>query len=246
MHAVVAGALSALAVCLVAACGHGESAPDVAVIEPAAPVAWVVYARDRTPREPPMWSDYLALRDSPPGRVVAPVASVRQVLMRAESNWSTVVIGTTPEWLELTSRRISRGENLSLQNLSDGAAMVVLGSTVAHQLFGDDVDPVGQSLRVREGVFTVVGVLASDGMSETGADRDDLVVIPVTTYRRRFAQAPDTKLSHILVGMSATDEGAAELERATILEVVSGARRLAPGEDTGLEVRPFPPHRGSP
>ena len=67
----------------------------------------------------------------------------------------------------------------------DGAAKVVLlGQTVARSLFGD-ADPVGETIRVRRVPHTVVGVLERKGQSMIGQDQDDVVLIPISTARKR-------------------------------------------------------------
>src|SRR5205085_2656947 len=64
--------------------------------------------------------------------------------------------------------------------------VAVLGSTVAHQLFPGSTDPIGQSIRIANTPFRVIGVLAPKGTSVTGDDQDDVVVIPWTTAQRRM------------------------------------------------------------
>ena len=81
------------------------------------------------------------------------------------------------EWDLADGRTLSREE-------SDGAAkVIVLGGTVAGKLFAD-AEPVGQTVRVQNVPFRVVGVLARKGQSALGQDQDDVVLIPLSTARR--------------------------------------------------------------
>jgi putative ABC transport system permease protein len=62
----------------------------------------------------------------------------------------------------------------------------VLGSVVRDQLFGSDVDPVGQVIRITKQPFTVVGVMSSKGQSGMGQDQDDVIFIPYTTVLKKL------------------------------------------------------------
>ena len=64
--------------------------------------------------------------------------------------------------------------------------VAVLGSVVHEQLFGADVDPVGQVIRINNQPFTVVGVMASKGQSGMGQDQDDVVYVPYTTVMKKL------------------------------------------------------------
>jgi putative ABC transport system permease protein len=70
-----------------------------------------------------------------------------------------------------------------------GAAKVaVIGETVARELFGK-ADPLGQSIRIKNIPFEVVGVLAPKGQSAMGQDQDDTVIVPITTAQRRLVRS---------------------------------------------------------
>jgi putative ABC transport system permease protein len=73
----------------------------------------------------------------------------------------------------------------SMQDVEGRANVCVLGKTVVDQLFGEE-NPVGQSLRVNNLPFKVVGVLRAKGTSSTGQDQDDTVLLPYTTAQRKI------------------------------------------------------------
>ncbi len=62
--------------------------------------------------------------------------------------------------------------------------VALLGKTVVDNLFGTD-DPVGQVIRIKKVPFTVLGVLEAKGQSPTGQDQDDLIIIPLTTAKKK-------------------------------------------------------------
>lgn len=113
-------------------------------------------------------------------------------------NWSTIVMGGTPELFEIREWGVVQGRHLTQQD-NDGAVKVcVIGQTVAQQLFGDN-DPVGSVIRIRKIPFTVVGVLDRKGQSPQGQDQDDVVFMPLKTAQRNMVrgQRPTTVSSII-------------------------------------------------
>ena len=71
---------------------------------------------------------------------------------------------------------------LSQDEVDSGAKTVVLGQTVAANLFGASSDPIGQIVRIANVPFQVIGVATAKGQSASGNDYDDVVYVPVTTF----------------------------------------------------------------
>jgi putative ABC transport system permease protein len=129
------------------------------------------------------WEDMKAIRAEVPGvKFVAPrVHAVGQVVVD-DRNWATAVTGTTPEMFEIRNWPVSMGSLLTPEEVDAGAKVVVLGTTLVEKLFGASADPVGQTVRIQNVPFTVVGVAAKKGQSAGGNDYDDVVFIPVSTF----------------------------------------------------------------
>jgi putative ABC transport system permease protein len=100
-------------------------------------------------------------------------------------NWGTSVNGVTPEWFEVKEWNVADGRPITLEDHETVAKVVVMGQTVAWNLFGDD-NPVGQIIRIRRMPFTVVGVLERKGQNPSGQDQDDVLMIPLSTARRKL------------------------------------------------------------
>ena len=146
-------------------------------------------------------SDATALGDksvAPDIQAVAPSNSRSESLTAGSTNWTTSVVGTTPDWLGVRARTLSEGRFLSNQDVSGEAANVVLGTTTAQQLFGF-ADPVGRTVTIGNVPFTVVGVLASEGTS-SAQNQDDQAVVPISTASDRiFGGATRTSVQSIYV-----------------------------------------------
>lgn len=136
-------------------------------------------------------------------KVVAPdVAAVAPAVQRQESltagtaNWTTTVVGTTPEWLTVRARALDSGRFLTTQDVADHAAVVVLATTTAQQLFGPR-DAVGQTVTVAGVPLSVVGVLSAAG-STAAANEDDQAIVPLSTASQRlFGGAARTSVQTI-------------------------------------------------
>jgi macrolide transport system ATP-binding/permease protein len=96
-------------------------------------------------------------------------------------NWTTNVQGVTPEYVPITHWTIAEGRALSDADEQTAALVVLIGHTVAQQLFGAHEDPLGATILVKGFPLRVVGVLAAKGQSGWGQDQDDLVMIPFAT-----------------------------------------------------------------
>ncbi|WP_018321701.1 ABC transporter permease [Bradyrhizobium sp. WSM2793] len=105
-------------------------------------------------------------------------------LIYGNANWSTLVTGTTPEYLIIRNWTVSRGRAFDREDVLQGSKVVMLGRTVAEKLFGNE-SPVGQEIRVNRVPMTVIGELAAKGQSLAGIDTDDTAVIPISTALNR-------------------------------------------------------------
>jgi putative ABC transport system permease protein len=105
-------------------------------------------------------------------------------LIYGNANWSTLVSGTTPEYLTIRNWTVSRGRAFDRADVVQGSKVVVLGRTVAEKLFGNQ-NPVGQEIRINRIPMTVIGELTAKGQSLAGLDTDDTAIIPISTALNR-------------------------------------------------------------
>jgi putative ABC transport system permease protein len=133
------------------------------------------------------WDDLRAIRAEVPNvRAVAPRVHANGQVVSEDRNWLTLVTGTTPEMFEIRNWPARLGSILTPEDVEGGTKNVVLGQTVAQQLFGASADPVGQTVRIQNVPFKVVGVAAAKGQSTGGSDYDDVVFVPVTTFLNKI------------------------------------------------------------
>ncbi|WP_147795342.1 ABC transporter permease [Cellulomonas sp. Y8] len=133
-----------------------------------------------------------------------------------DTNWTTTVVGTTEDWLDVRSRAVTSGEFLTADDDAGGATVAVIGATTATELFGT-TNVVGQQLTIADTAFTIVGVLDTAG-SSTDTDLDDLVVIPLTTASDTVSGGFDrNSLTTIYVQAASADQLGAAYQEANQL-----------------------------
>lgn len=132
---------------------------------------------------------------------VAPQLRTTVQLVFAGRNATTIAFGVTPEYARIANVEVDSGRLVSDNDVRAAARVAVLGETVAGKLFGS-FDPIGQTVRIARIPFKIIGVLTPKG-SSLGVDNDDVVLVPITAARQRFAstvgQGPDD-LSVLFVG----------------------------------------------
>lgn len=116
---------------------------------------------------------------------VAPAVSQQFQIIYGNQNWKTSVQGATPEFLAIRNFEVASGTFFSTSDEDTRARVAVIGDTVATNLFGG-VSPVGQTIRIGQAPFRVIGVLGSKGQSSMGSDQDDVVIVPLTTAQERL------------------------------------------------------------
>jgi len=122
------------------------------------------------------------------GAVVSEVSGRYQVTAKG-TNTNTTIDGVSPNYATVRNVDIDQGTFITDSHVSSLSKVAVLGPTVVTDLFGDTAvasDAIGQQIRIKGTVFTVVGVTVAKGGSGF-ANPDDIIYIPVTTASRFFA-----------------------------------------------------------
>jgi len=125
------------------------------------------------------------LSEIPSVRYVAPTLSGVAQVVYGNQNWSTSIMGTMPEMLDIREWAVASGRSFTQQDVDGTGKVCLLGMTVAENLFGG-IDPIGQIVRMKNVPFTVIGVLSRKGQSTWGQDQDDTVIVPLTTAQKRL------------------------------------------------------------
>jgi putative ABC transport system permease protein len=133
---------------------------------------------------------------------VSPEVRDRNQVLANGLNWNTSVNGESPDYPDIRSWKIASGSMFSEQDVRSVAKVCVIGKTVADQLFANS-DPVGQTLRIRNIPFKILGVLDAKGFNLFGQDQDDAVLVPYTSHMKRLSRR--TNISSILIQAASAD-----------------------------------------
>ncbi len=130
--------------------------------------------------------DAQALRSVPGVQYLAAGVNSRAQLIAGNQNWSSQIQGTDVELPLIRNWPTKYGAFFTAQDVSSAAKVAVLGQTVSDNLFGPDVDPTGQIMRVKNQPFKVIGVMSPKGSTGFGDDQDDAVYAPYTTVQKKL------------------------------------------------------------
>ncbi len=137
----------------------------------------------------------------------------------------TTLTGATADFLKVSNYNIAKGRSLNDLDESGKLRVVVLGTTVAQNLFGAAADKcVGQSIMLNRVRFDIVGLLESKGASTFGQDQDDIVIMPLTTAMGRVLN--QRNVSMISIQCRSVDK--IDLAMEQIVSLLRGRHRLSP------------------
>ncbi len=180
---------------------------------------------------------YALQRELPDVQAASPAVRGTGQVVFGGNNWATAFHGVSPEYFEVRNWVVASGRPFDAADLKGAAKVVLLGETVARNLFGDS-DPIGQVVRVRKVPMEVIGVLEAKGQSLSGADQDDTILMPITTARNRVLGGNAAKLRSAGSISVKIRDGAnmkdAEAEMRTLLRQ---RHRMQPGQDDDFTIR---------
>ncbi|MEO5730721.1 MAG: ABC transporter permease [Byssovorax sp.] len=183
------------------------------------------------------WDDLKAIQTQIPSVTgAAPSLRSNATLVSEEQNWTTSVIGTTPDYFVIRNWPISHGTGLSESDVESGTKVVVLGATVADKLFGQSSDPIGQSVRIKNIPFQVIGVAGAKGQSAQGQDYDDTCFVPSSTFQTKIQGGLAAYISGSLV-IAASSGAATTTAQAQITDLLRERHHTRPGADDDFSIR---------
>jgi putative ABC transport system permease protein len=168
-----------------------------------------------------------AVKEAAPGSM-----TTAQVVFGAD-NWFTNIQGTEPQYFDIRAWPMQEGVSFTESDVNSAADVAVIGNTVRQNLFGAE-DPVGQTVRISNLPFKVVGVLSAKGQSAAmGQDQDDVIFVPITTLQKKLTGEP--WLRYIVV--SAVSKDATYAAQQEITALLRDRHRIRPGQDDDFMVR---------
>jgi putative ABC transport system permease protein len=175
--------------------------------------------------------------EAPAVEVAAPSVRGAVQAVYGNLNWSTWLHGVTPDFLDAREWSLASGKMFIPEDVDGATKVAVLGDTVWRSLFADS-EPIGQTIRIRNVPFTVIGVLEPKGQNAAGQDQDDAVLIPLSTAKRKVLginrSSPRAVVS---VTVRVRDVTLMEEARDQIRALLRQRHRLQPGQDDDFQVQ---------
>jgi len=133
-----------------------------------------------------VYSDVVALRSQVPLlKSASPNVDGSTQVIYANQNWFTQFRGVSPEYFNIRRWSVDQGAFFTASDVDQSAGVCVIGRTVRDQLFGPE-DPIGKIVRVGNLPCKVVATLQPKGVSASGRDEDDNILLPYTTVQKKI------------------------------------------------------------
>ncbi len=171
----------------------------------------------------------------------APTHRASAQVVFGNQNWFAAVFGVNNDFFDVREWPLVAGRSFEPGELASSGKVIILGQTVARQLFGEDTpfeEMIDRTVRVRKVPLVVIGVAERKGQSAVGQDQDDAVFVPLSTARTRLFGIVQGKLRRInsiwVKVQPGEDMKAAEDGIRTLLRQ---RHKLAPGQDDDFTLR---------
>lgn len=168
-------------------------------------------------------------------KAVSPMVNGTDQVVYGNENYTASVVASTPDYLQTGNWEIERGEPLTERDVKAATSYVLIGKTIEQELFHSGESALGKTIRVRNIPFVVKGILKAKGQGMGGVDRDETIIMPITTYRRRIrgSYIPN-RVNYIMAQVD--DEKHIEKAKNYIVNALRESRRLKPGADNDFRV----------
>jgi putative ABC transport system permease protein len=182
--------------------------------------------------------DVAAINREIPEALAAPALRGSAQVIWGNTNWSTVIFGVTPEYLDVRQWALAAGRVFEPAEMAAAAKVCLIGATVARQLFGD-ADPLDQVIRIRRVPFTVIGVLDVKGQSMMGTDQDDLILMPIRTARSRVLGSATAARQRAVgtIWVKVADGLDTRVVEEDVRSLLRQRHRIQPGADDDFSLR---------
>jgi len=171
-------------------------------------------------------------REVPSVSMVTPTVNARSQLVAANMNWNTSVQGVSEQYPEIRKWSVQSGAFFTDADVRTAARVIVIGQSIADNLF-PGMDAVGQTLRVANLPFRIVGVMARKGQDQQGRDQDDVAFAPYTTVQKKVLGSPRVQIAYV----SAISQDATYTAQSQISDLLRQRHKLTANEPDDFTVR---------
>ena len=178
--------------------------------------------------------DVLAIkREIPTVTAVSPEVRSSAQLTAGNENWSTGnLLGESADYFDIRQWPLAKGVVFTEQDIRTANKVAIIGQTIATELYGEE-NPLGKILRIKNVPFLVTGVLTPKGLSMTGQDQDDLVVLPHTSAMKRVIGGTNLRA----INIQAAKTGDLSPTKDQIVSLLRQRHKIGSDKDDDFTVR---------
>ena len=166
-------------------------------------------------------------------QAVSPEVNTSGQIIFGSNNWPTQMLSGNEDYTYIKKYDIASGRIFSSKEIKSAAKVCLVGQTVIDNVFDDDIDPVGQTIRFEKIPFKIIGTLEEKGENTFGQDQDDIILAPYTTTMKRVVR--QTHLRAIV--MSAISEDYIDEATAQVEEAMRISHKLKDSDENDFEIR---------
>lgn len=165
-------------------------------------------------------------------KAVSPVVRSNAQVIGGTGNWSTQILGVSPEYLDIREWALQSGDFFTEKDVVARSKVCILGSEVVKNLFPNE-DPIGNLIRIRNVPFKVIGVLVEKGQSAMGSSNDDVILAPSTTVLDRLSGGRNINF----IQASAVSLDQMQLAQDELTRIIRESHKLKDGDDDDFTIR---------
>ncbi len=167
----------------------------------------------------------------------APAVRGAGQIVYGDNNWATAILGTTPAYLTIRDVAVAKGASFTDHDVDSANKVALLGQTVVDNLF-NGTDPIGQIIRIKQIPVTVTGVLERKGQSPTGQDQDDIILLPISTAKRKVLGIRSGNADAVnAIMIQAKDASQIHAAQDSVSALLRQRHHLQPKEDDDFSIR---------
>ena len=174
----------------------------------------------------------------PDVKAVVPVMQVPSTVDYGSNETQVSGLGTSANYFDTLNRTVASGRLFDDDDMNSNARVAVLGQTTVQNLFPPNTSPIGESIRVGDVPFRVIGTLQKSGGGFGGTDQDNLIVVPITAAEAHLqtgrSVSGDFPLSEIYLQAQTPD--AADYISQTVVALLHQSHKIKPGKDNDFQV----------
>ena len=164
---------------------------------------------------------------------VSPEVTASGQVIYGNNNTNTSVYGESPEYLDIKLWTVEQGDCFTDEDVRKASKVCVVGKTIVTELFGENVDPIGKTIRFKSIPMRIVGVLKSKGYNSWGMDQDNVIIAPYSTVMKRIAA--QTFFSSIVCSAVTEELSDAAIEELT--QILRDSHKLKDDAEDDFTIR---------